>query len=84
MSDRNALIVAAYRAGETQQRIAAQFGLTQTAVSKVLRKSGIRPGRGNHQGLPADRALRLQYQKLRGILGVEVARREMGIEVRAL
>lgn len=77
--NRNEQIVAAYSEGATQQRIAERFGLSQTTVSKILRKHGVTPGRGGPRILPTDRILRRQYEKLRDILGVETARREMGL-----
>jgi hypothetical protein len=41
-AERNAAIVAAYRAGELQADIAARFGINRGRVSVILRKEGAR------------------------------------------
>ena len=75
---RDEQIVAAYQAGESQQKIAPRFGLSQTRVSGILIKAGVARGR-HHRIVPTDPTLRTQYEKLRRCLGIEVARREMGL-----
>lgn len=76
---RDAAIVASYLAGERQVDIAARFGLTQPAISTVIRQNNV-AARAGRPPLPlASREDRLAYMKLRVVLGWPAARKAMGL-----
>ncbi len=76
---RNEQIIALHRAGNTQTAIAERFGLSQGRVSKITRKAFPDRAPGRPRVLPECHAERRLYRKVRDAIGVEAARREMGL-----
>jgi hypothetical protein len=79
---RNAAIVRAYKAGAEQKDLAEVYGVTQARISQIVRLAGV--SRGNRgAGRPSLGIIcpkqRYEYAKLRRVLGVEAARKEMGL-----
>ena len=79
-AERDLIIVARFRAGETRRAIAELFGITPRRVSQIAKEHGIRrlitPGRPRVPVRDEDRAL---YRKVQVAYGAAYARELLGI-----
>ncbi len=83
-AERNAAIAARFAAGETRVAIARDYGISPRRVGQIALAQGVRrPVELQRQisarRLPLSRPERLQYIKIRKIIGVAQARKAMGL-----
>lgn len=78
-AERNAAMAAMAREGATQCEIARAFGLSQSRVQKILYRQGVRFVRGARPLLFNSQRDRLDYTKIREILGADAARQFFGV-----